>query len=180
MSGFTMIVMANGAVSYVAGWHEDREAADKHATRMIDAVYLPDPEVPEDGEERFLFDGDEEIVIVDEIGQPVFAWSRHVTKSVTDYAGLDFRQYLDDEAKRNARKLIGFQFRSIDGENIQGTDEIPFHLGPNDVLRDGAVLTAKAWADDNFTLVAEVFSDDIEEPAFVTDLVARNSAAAAL
>lgn len=179
MSGFTMFVLTNGAVSYVAGWHEDREAADQHAAHMIAEIYIPDPEVTEDGVARFLFDGDEDIVIVDEIGQPVFAWNRHVAKSVTDYAGVDFRKHLDDEAERNARKLIGFQFRSIDGQNIQGTDEIPFKLGPKDVLRDVAVLTAKAWADDNFTLVVEVFSDDIDEPVFVTDIVAPNSKATA-
>jgi hypothetical protein len=177
MSTFAVITLFGGGPSYSILRCEDRETADKRAARMIEEVYIPDEEVP-DGKERFLFDGEDDIVIVDDRGQPVFAWNRDATKSVADFAGIDFSKHLDEETERNARKLIGFQFRSIDGENIQGTDEIPYQLGPNDVLKDGAVLSAKAWADDNSTLVVEVFSDDIEEPAFVTDLVARNSTAA--
>lgn len=136
---------------------------------MIEEAYVPDGEVP-DGELRFAYEGDDDIVIVDDGGNPVFAWNRHSPKSVKDFAEVDFGEHLADYEERIGRKLIGFQFRTIDGDIFQGTDEDPFQLSPFDVLTDGAVLTAKGWADDNFCLVVEVFSGDIDEPTFVSDI----------
>lgn len=175
MSNFAVIALFDGGPHYSIRRFEEREAADRHVTGMIEALYTPDEEV-EDGEARPLFDGNDVIVIVDDGGQPVFAWNRNSPKSTKDFDEVDFGKYLEDEADQAARRLIGFQFRSIDGDNIQGTDEVPFQLGPFDVLRDGAVLTAKGWADDNCCLVVEVFSGDIEEPTFVSEITLKEVA----
>jgi hypothetical protein len=169
MPGFTIIVFANGVVSYVSGWHEGREAANKHVSDMIEDTYS------ESGQVNFLFDGNDDIVVVDEGGQAVSAWNRHSPKSVKDFADFDFGKYLGDDAERKARKLIGFQITNLAGENIHGTDEDPFQLTSVEVLTDAAVLTAKGWAVDKEFLVTEVFGGDIEEPSFVSNISLKES-----
>ena len=164
MSGFTIVVLDGGVPSYVAGRHEAREAADSQVSSMADATY------EEDGRTMFVFDGSDEIVVVDEKARYASAWSRGGSRSARHFTHVDCASFLDLEAADRRREFIGFQITDLEGRNIKGTEEDPFQLEASHVLKDAAVLTAKEWAADSDYLVVEVFRDGIDEPVFVDEI----------
>lgn len=164
MSGYTIIVFIDGSPSYVAGWEEDFAAADKQVADMASKTSV------EDGVVKPVFDGNDDIVVFDANGQAVSAWNRTSTKTLQNFASFDFVSFLEDRSARKEVKLLGFQIQNLAGENIQGTPSDPFQLSITDVLIDGAVLTAKGWATDKDFLVEAVFSNEIDDATFVSEI----------
>jgi hypothetical protein len=172
MSGFTIIVFSEGVPSYVAGWHEDRADVDSQVSSMI-------AETSKDGEEVVpVFAGSDDIVVFDVNGKAISAWNRNSTSAVEDFASFDLANYLDSDAERRAITMLGFQMQNLGGENIQGTPYDLFQLRITDVLKDGAVLTAKEWAADKDFLVEPVYSNEIYDATYVSEIEIKEDYAA--
>ncbi|NTF17455.1 hypothetical protein G6L37_03410 [Agrobacterium rubi] len=168
MSEFKIIVFDEGCASYVAGRHDERKLADRQVSDMAAKTYS------EDGLEKPVFGGADDIVIIDGADKVVSVWNRHGLRSPEHFADFDFTDYLDRVEKRKAIRLIGFQITNLEREIIHGTNDDPFNLAPDEVLTGAAVLTAKGWAADRDYLVAEVFSARADDYVLVSDISLRD------
>lgn len=165
MTQFTVIFAENGFPRFVAGRYEDLERAASMVAIMTSQVHN------EHGKEEFVFGGvEDDIVTVDDQWTPVAVWNRLETKSPEDFKGVDFKGFCASKERLAARSVIGYQIVDENGLNIHGDIDDPFMLSRFDVLKDGAVLTAKSWASDKDYDVVEVFSGDIENPSFVSEI----------
>lgn len=152
MSEFAVVVFEEGSPSYVAGRYESSVFAAIEVGAMAQEVY---------GEESlFLFDGDDDIVIVNPDFSPLVVWNRAGCKSADVYSTVNFAEMLAEDAARRANRVIGFQITDEACICIHGTDEDPFDLNADAILVGEAVIAAKAWAADRGYLVSEVYSQN--------------------
>lgn len=169
MSQHAVIVFEDGYPSYVAGLHDSLDLASAHVARMAEEVY--------GSPERFVFSDSDDIVLVDPDLDVVSVWNREHRKLPVEYADFDFRTYLEENAARRQRTILGFQITDLSGASIHGTAADPFDLAPTDVLTGAAVITAKEWATERDYLVGEVLLGDIQSAVLVEEIVeARHSA----
>lgn len=169
MSQHTVIVFEEGWIAFVAGHHESLDAAKARVASMVSETYGTPP--------RFVYDDNDDIVIVGDDHAAVSVWNRHEQRPFAHYAAFDFSAYLAEEARLRSRRLLGFRIINSDGMSIHGTGEDPFELSSDAILTGAAVLAAKAWAEDRDYLVVEAYGDDAEAYVIVEEIAEKTAAA---
>ncbi|MCV9964090.1 hypothetical protein OIU34_19600 [Pararhizobium sp. BT-229] len=163
MTQYQIVVIADGDSPYCEGNPSSRDEAFEAVKAMQAATMY------ENGQEKFVFDYEDDILIIDPEGSVIYAWNRDEPRDVAAYA--DFKI-----SGTGTRKLLGWQIVDADGLNIHGEENDPFGLASFEILSGDAVEQARAWVAENPGYkVVEAFAGDIEEPSVISRLPGRAS-----
>jgi hypothetical protein len=168
MTQYQIAVIADGDSPYLEGKPCSRHEAFEAVKAMQTATMYVN------GEEKFVFDYEDDILIIDAEGAVVYVWNRDEPRDVAAYA--DF-----DSSNMGTRKVLGWQIVDAAGLNIHGEENDPFGLASFEILSDQAVEQARAWVADNPTFkLAEAFAGDIDEPSVISRISGRAKAPTAV
>lgn len=165
MTQYQIVVIADGDSAYPEGQPMSRDAAFAEVKSMQAATMLVE------GEEKFVFDYEDDLLILDQEGSVVYAWNRDEPRDIEAYA--DFK--LEGTA---TRKVLGWQIVNSEGINIHGEEDDPFSLASFEILTGDALEAAQQWVAENPGYrVKEAFAGDIEEPSVISSVSAPRAVA---
>lgn len=163
MTQYQIAVIADGDSPYFEGQPCSRDEAFE-AVKSMQAATMYD-----NGEEKFVFDYEDDILIIDPEGSVIYVWNRDEPRDVAAYADFDI-------STMGPRKLLGWQIVDAEGLNIHGEENDPFGLSSFDILSGDAVEQARSWVAENPGFkVVEAFAGDIEEPSVISLLPSHAS-----
>jgi len=154
---YRVVVLVDGQVPFAEAETDDIMEAVDICARMRDISIMID------GASRFVFEGNDDIVVVDGEGAVVHAWNRESARDISAYTDIDL------EAEHPAvRKLVGWQLGGPGGENIQGDDDDPFELRSFSILVGDAAEAARHWVGENpgYSLLP-IHLGDVEAPEYL-------------
>lgn len=164
MTQYQIAVIADGDSPYIEGNPMSRDEAFEAVKSMQSATMYVD------GEEKFVFDYEDDILILDPEGVVIYAWNRDEPRDVAAYADFSI-------SATGTRKLLGWQIVDAEGLNIHGEENDPFGLASFEILSGEAVEQARQWVAENPGFkVVEAFAGDIEEPSVVSRVSGRGAA----
>jgi hypothetical protein len=155
---FKIVVNADGDNAYIEGEPGTEANVLEQFEQMKGGI------MHVDGKEVFIFDGKDDLLILNGDNQVVKVWNRDEPRDIADYASFS----LEHGGKR---KVLGYQIVDVNGYNIHGEENDLWGMASFQVLQGEAVEQARAWADENPGFkVVEVYAGDIEEPSIVSTL----------
>jgi hypothetical protein len=158
MSQYQIAVIADGDSPYFAGDPTSRDEAFEAVKVMQSLTML------NDGKKVFVFDYEDDILIIDPEGSVIYAWNRDEPRDIAAYRSLD-------TTTLSQRKVLGWQIVDANGINIHGEDNDPFGLTSFEILSGDAAEQARDWVADNAGYrVVEVFVGDIDDPSVISRL----------
>jgi hypothetical protein len=167
---FKVVVCLEGKPVYIEGEFDTPEQARERLSSMTSERTGHDIE-------EFVFDGSDDIIILNGAYGVIEAWNRKTPREMTSYSHIDFAAFAAEAKEAATTKVIGFQIFDTDGECIQGRSDDPFGLELDDVLIGEAVLKAKRWATDQDYVVNAVTNKSVLQPNFVADVQNKPSKA---
>ncbi|MDW9481746.1 hypothetical protein GOB57_24160 [Sinorhizobium meliloti] len=150
MTKYQIAVIAEGDTPYIEGNPGSRDEVFEAVKTMQSATMYVN------GEEKFVFDYKDDILILDGDGSVIYAWNRDEPRDVAAFAGFKI-------SGTGTRKRLGWQIVNADGYNIHGEEDDPFGLASFEILADDTVKSARQWVAENPGYqVVEAFAGDIE------------------
>ncbi|MCZ7862416.1 hypothetical protein O9X98_13665 [Agrobacterium salinitolerans] len=167
MTEYQIAVIADGDSPYIEGNPMSRDEAFETVKTMQSATMYVN------GEEKFVFDYEDDLLILDPEGSVIFVWNRDEPRDVAEYADFVI-------TGTGTRKLLGWQIVDAEGLNIHGEENDPFGLASFEILSDDAAEQARQWVAENPGFkVVEAFAGDIEEPSVISRISGRGATATA-
>lgn len=164
MTQYQIAVIADGDSPYFEGNPVSRVEAFETVKSMQSATMYVN------SEEKFVFDWEDDILILDSEGSVIYAWNRDEPRDVAAYADFAI-------SGNGTRKLLGWQIVDAEGLNIHGEENDPFGLASFEILSDDAADQARQWVAENPGFkVVEAFAGDIEEPSVISRIPGRGAA----
>ena len=141
MTQYQIAVIADGDSPNIEGNPMSRvEAFETVESMQTATMYV-------NGEEKFVFDYEDDILIIDPQGSVIYAWNRDEPRDLAAYADFEI-------TGTGTRKLLGWQIVDAEGLNIHG----PYKQA------DVVVLVLKASASASSPVVKECHRSNLDCP----------------
>lgn len=135
---------------------------------ILQELTAPDPEPDENGDEVYVYWHEDTLLILDDEFEVHDIWNREVPVEEEVLRSVDFGDILGQVDGDEIGRIVGYQIGTRDCATIQGSEDDPFGLTEDQVLRGMAVRHALNWTDQNPDLsVFEVREGEMKRPEFL-------------